>query len=231
MGGHISVGVRRKDGTFETMGVWTNPLRYFVQDERFLNGSLDPLDEFFARYRKDGVDFGGPQQHEPGEYGYVLVDEIERTVHNCNGYTALGSMSVFDLDVRFGVEEIEVGMREQSVESRRLIRKYGSRIRKFARMEGQEVWTVVDMPKVEDDDALVRYLVTHAVDRRLPYMYIDIEFPSWTVVDLHDDLQGFLAVKAALERCVKLTEAEEKEWQDRIRDFSGEDDDLAREDG
>lgn len=89
VGGHISVGVRRLDGSFRTIGVWTNPLGPFMRERAFrIDGSLDPLDKFFAHYLKEDADFGGPQETVPGEYGFVLVDEITRTIMNMNNYAS-----------------------------------------------------------------------------------------------------------------------------------------------
>lgn len=98
MGGHISVGVRRLDGSFRTIGVWTNPLGPFMRERAFrIEGSLDPLDRLFARYLKEDAEFGGPQETVPGEYGFVLVDEITRTVMNMNNYSSLNWVQERDL--------------------------------------------------------------------------------------------------------------------------------------
>lgn len=98
MGGHISVGVRRKDGSFRTIGVWTNPLAAFLRERAFrLEGSLEPLDRFFARYLKDDADFGGPQDTVPGEYGFVLIDEMTQTITNMTNYSSLQWAHQMDL--------------------------------------------------------------------------------------------------------------------------------------
>ncbi|MNU33111.1 hypothetical protein D3C71_216690 [compost metagenome] len=98
MGGHISVGVRRADGSFRTIGVWTNPLGHFLRERAFrVDGSLEPLDRFLARYLKDEADFGGPQENTPGEYGYVLIDEMTKTITNMNSYSSFQWVNQSDM--------------------------------------------------------------------------------------------------------------------------------------
>jgi hypothetical protein len=98
MGGHISVGVRRIDGSFRTIGVWTNPLGHFLRERAFRDyGSLEPLDRFFARYLKDDADFGGPQETVPGEYGFVLIDAVTKTITNMNSYSSMQWVNENDL--------------------------------------------------------------------------------------------------------------------------------------
>ena len=231
MGGHISVGVRRKDGSFETMGVWTNPLKIFIHDERFLNGSLAPLDEFFRRYRKEDRDFGGVQEHEPGEYGYVLIDAVEGIVLNCNNYTSLASVSFYDLEMRFRSDgTVDVGMTEDDVQLRELVRQYGRKARAFWGRDGEEErWKIAEFPKLADDQELLEFVAEMTDGGKWPHAKFDLEFPAWTVTDSRPDIQGLLAVKVAIEKCVTLTEAEQKAWASATRPDEEEDADEDHE--
>jgi hypothetical protein len=75
MGGIISVGVRRADGSFRTIGVWTSDLGDYLRERAFrVDGNMETLDRLFAPYLEDDADLGGPQDTVPGDYGFVLID-------------------------------------------------------------------------------------------------------------------------------------------------------------
>ncbi|NTF17866.1 hypothetical protein G6L37_05585 [Agrobacterium rubi] len=142
MGGHISVGVRRVDGSFRTIGVWTNPLFAFMREKAFrVDGSLEPLDSFFARYLREDADFGGPQDTGPGEYGYVLVDEQTKTITSMNNYSSVQWVNDSDLGYvsggrMFASEDAlaeMAEMREGAIQARYVLRR------------GDD-WTVEDLP-------------------------------------------------------------------------------------
>lgn len=226
MGGHISVGVRRADGTFQTIGVWTNPLRYYVQDEAFMNGSLAPLDDFFSRYLKDDVEEGfGPQATIPGEYGYVLVDEITHTVTDWQYYTDLGAVSDMSLSLEDHDEQDE-----ETVAYRNLVMKYAHSARIVNRklnavsVEPLPVFTsdedfVAHAKLLRNRDAEVKTVLhgnraaTYHQYVALNYVQFLLNFPAWTLIR-HDSgtVEGFDAMKAAVAACVTLTPEEEEAW-------------------
>jgi hypothetical protein len=151
MGGHISVGVRRADGSFRTIGVWTNPLGSFMRERAFrVDGSLEPLDRFFARYLKDDADFGGPQETVPGEYGYVLVDDMTKTITYINSYSSPHWLSEDD----FGF--VSVGRMYASQEALdEMAEMRESAIRARYTIPGGDGWTFEDLPAFTTHEAML----------------------------------------------------------------------------
>lgn len=237
MGGHISVGVRRKDGSFRTIGVWTNPLKHYLMDKRFLEGSLAPLDEFFARYLRDNDDedrFGGPQETTPGEYGFVLVDEIERVVVNWSHYTR---MSTFRLD-EFGIElgrdmvSFDFLQDEDSVEARSALRHLVSGALVYDPASRAYGEYTASAPVTTDDD-LAEFIISLPVEtveingktliRSVSGIRLKISSPNWRFIELnHHDKGDYASARAHVERCVKLTDAEAAAWDEELRYLSGE---------
>lgn len=151
MGGHISVGVRRADGTFRTMGVWTNPLGHFMREKAFrIEGNLEPLDRFFSRYLKDDADFGGPQPTVPGEYGFVLVDEMTKTITNMNSYSSLQWVNENDLGyVSYGRMYATQDTLDEMAELRE------SAIRARYAFPGTGTYTYEDLPPFTTHEAML----------------------------------------------------------------------------
>lgn len=232
MGGHISVGVRRKDGSFRTMGVWTNPLKYYVLDKRFLEGGIEPIDEFFARYLredKEGDSFGGPQDTTPGEYGYVLIDEIDRVVMNWSHYNRLNSCRLDEVGIEVGrdLQSFSFMMDDESVETRETVKKFmvgATGFDREARMWGAAPFN----GPYKSDDELAAYIMTFPIEtvdldgkiliRGVPQIRFTIGSPSWTFVELnHFEEKDFAVARAHVERCVKLTAEEAAAWDEEFK--------------
>lgn len=220
MGGHISVGVRRKDGGFRTIGVWTNPLCHFMREKEFrLDGSLEPLDRFFARYLKDGTDFGGPQDTVPGEYGYVLVDEMTMTITTMNSYSSPEWVTQDDVGfVPHGrvwttqerMDEM-AEMREAVIEARYVLR-------------GARKHTYEPLPPFTTHEAFFKIVeeisfrgsepVAPRDYRHRNYLGFRVGFPAWKIENLFPDtLENFIRMRATVEAVVALTDEERAEWQ------------------
>lgn len=228
MGGHISVGVRRKDGSFKTIGVWTNPLKWYLTDPRFLDGSVEPLDEFFARYLKEGVEFGGPQANVPGEYGFVLVDEIDRLVMNWNHYTR---MNAFRLD-QFGIELGEDGfsldflLDDDFIEARRQLMPYVSGASVYDRETKAFKEYAASRPLTNDDD-LAEFLRTLPIPTKERKANLELDLwaarlkissPHWTFLELdHFDSDAFPVARSHVESRVALSPEEIAEWDEEGR--------------
>jgi len=111
MGGNIMVGFIDLDGTVWRMERWTNPLPWFIHNRRFI--ARNPLhvaewmDDYFVM-KKDWDEHGpdGPFTENmtpvyapfpapliPSEYGIVLIDMEQLTIHSMNGYFAPGRIS------------------------------------------------------------------------------------------------------------------------------------------
>lgn len=235
MGGHISVGVRRKDGSFQTMGVWTNPLRHYIQDEAFMKGSLAPLNEFFAGYLKPDVDDQhegyGPQSNTPGEYGYVLIDEVEHKITDWQHYADLGHVSDHSLSLTHDDEK--------TVEYRDVIRRYFSHVRIYH--VATKLSSVETVPRFNNDEEFVSYVnllrerdaevktVHHGNKAGTSHQYTDhnwvrftVGFPAWDLVSLDSrSVEGFDDMLSAVERCVELTDDEREVWADERSSLIG----------
>ena len=217
------MGVRRLDGSFKTIGVWTNPLKRYVIDERFLHGSLEPLDEFFARYLRQGESddaFGGSQDTTPGECGFVLIDEIERIVVNWSHYSRLCFFRLDEFGSELGrdVQSFEFSEDEDSLKLRSCLRKLVS---------GALVYDPVALMhadmclsgRIETDQDLADFISSlpmetvkaggRTIIRSTSGIRLKIACPSWQFIELdhfsNDDLR---LARAHVERCVKLTDVE-----------------------
>jgi hypothetical protein len=235
MGGHISVGVRRKDGIFRTIGVWTNPLKYYVLDERFLTGSLDPIDEFFARYLKDDSEdsFGGPQETVPGEYGFVLIDAVDGIVMNWSHYTRLGNVRLDEIGIELGedMKSLAFVMGDDSVELRNTALRFMIGATGYDRKS--KMWG--DAPfngPLESEEKLAEYVMTFPVEtvehhgetliRRLPEIRFTIGSPAWKFIELnHFKREDFAVARAHVERCVTLTDEEKAAWDGEFKALFG----------
>jgi hypothetical protein len=226
MGGHISVGVRRADGSFRTIGVWTNPLGVYMRDDEFrVGGKLAPLDRFFERYLNQPDDepkFGGPQPTVPGEYGYVLVDETTMTITTMNGYSTPDEVTQTQLGFGFGGERVQASG-ERLAEMTRLRRAVvGARF--FSRKAKQDV--DVELPPFTTEDNLFAAMEDLATRDTVPlypggdcirnFVSYTISFPAWTIVDLFPDTEeNFRRMFGAVEAAVELTDEEKAAWQER----------------
>ncbi len=269
MGGHISVGVRRADGSFRTIGVWTNPLGHFLRDRAFrIDGSLEPLDRFFARYLKDDVDFGGPQETTPGEYGFVVIDEMTKTITNMNSYSSFQWVNENDLGyVSYG----RMYASQEALDDMAEMRECAIRAR-YA-FPGTGTYTYEDLPPFTTHEAMFSLMkelaqreepVEKKVERALAainaatavlhasaagsddipatleiklleaamavqavapgdggmfrhplFVQYELDFSAWKIVDLWPETEeDFVKMKAAVESCAILTDAEQAAWQE-----------------
>jgi hypothetical protein len=107
MGGVIAVGVRRSPGELETVEVWTNQLARNIHNGKFLTGNVSGFEFFLTEYKTAGGGLYGPSNHTPSQYGYVLVDYVDKRIVTVSSYDAMS--------VKFGVSfkvEAEIGHRE-----------------------------------------------------------------------------------------------------------------------
>lgn len=226
MGGHVSVGVRRADGSFRTIGVWTNPLGYFMLEAPFrVEGSLEPLDRFFARYLGEDAEGSGfgLQDSVPGEYGYVLVDEIEKTITSMNDYAApdwvtqddIGFSPVFRRYLTQDVPENMAVLRKNAYEVRYVSPKERGHVYEslppFTTHEAlYEILNEISLKECEEEEPLD----PSADFRHRSYLSVRIAFPAWTIVNLRANRDGGAArMFEALSKVTSLSEPERKAWQ------------------
>ncbi len=230
MGGHIPVAVRRANGSVRTIGVWTNPLKSYILDRRFLEGSLDPVDEFFARYLRDdhGEDsFGGPQAAVPGEYGFVLIDAVDRVVMNWSHYTRLSECRLDDMGIDFDPSESTLDFYddEHSVEMRAIVMEH---LRLIRRWDGEaKDWVDPPFKPFGSDDDLAAFIVNQPPDvrtyasgrvvRRPPYLKFVLGSPAWEFIELnHHAEEDFARARARVEASINLTDEERAAWDEEF---------------
>lgn len=230
MGGHIPVAVRRANGSVRTIGVWTNPLKSYIQDPRFLAGSLDPIDEFFARYLKDDQDedsFGGPQAAVPGEYGFVLIDAVDRIVMNWSHYNRLSECSLNDLGIEHDPSEstLDFFEDEYSVAHRAAVRQHLRLIRRWD--DEGEGWVEPPFDPFANDDDMAAFIIDQPpevrtygsgrVVRRPPYLKFVLGSPAWEFIELnHHAEEDFARARARVEASINLTDEERAAWDEEF---------------
>lgn len=110
MGGNMMVGFIEPDGTKWRMERWTNPLPGFIHNRKFLARDPKHIAEWMEAYlamKKDWDAHGpkGPFTENmtnvyapfpaplvPSEYGIVLIDMEQLTIHSMNGYFQPGTI-------------------------------------------------------------------------------------------------------------------------------------------
>lgn len=101
MGGAIHLGVRKLDGSFETVAAWTNNLnRKALHQRSFLEGDISCLESHLARCRS-GQDGYGLVGNDPGKgsYGYVFVDCIARRIIAASTYESVSVVRGISLSI------------------------------------------------------------------------------------------------------------------------------------
>jgi hypothetical protein len=222
MGGHISLGIRREDGSFSTTGVWTNPMKWIVQDERFMEGSLEPVDEFLKRYlstaEEPDADYG-PQETIPGEYGFILIDAVDRVVMNFNHYSKLSVPRLADLGIDPSGDngEFLIESRPEDIEYRDFVRKYLAGVQQIYSETGE----VVDIPfeKFLDDRALTSFTKTLHRDEFTWMTRFRLASPFWTLKELDwQSSKDFRSLWKQVKRCTRMTDDERRAWEKEHRD-------------
>lgn len=214
MGGHISLGIRRENGEFSTTGVWTNSLKWALQDARFMEGDLEPVDEFLERYLKNGDDCFGPQETTPGEYGFVLVDAVDRVVINFNRYSKVLMPRLTDLgiDPTGNNGEFEVAVEPGDVEYRDFVRKYVTKVTQLLKDPLQTI--EVNFDSFPDDQSLIRFSESLHRDEYTFMTHFHLTSPFWTIRELNNRNPGdFRSLWDQVEKCVRLTDRERQGWK------------------
>lgn len=211
MGGHIALALRRKDGSTEHVGMWTNSMKNIFTSEAFMNGSLEPLEEQI-RHVIEVKEFGyGREAPVPGEYGMIVVDEVLKRVTNWSSYDTVSSLAWYDLGFR-GYGNIVSSPRYD--EPRKNALKYGDRIRYWD--NAADGFVVKDIAKPEGVEALAKLIEDHASEddlRSTPEATVVLRFPAWEVVELdHWDEPDFHVCKAALEEFAILDANDQRLW-------------------
>ncbi|MNU33112.1 hypothetical protein D3C71_216700 [compost metagenome] len=238
MGGHIPVAVRRANGSVRTIGVWTNPLKSYVLDRRFIEGSLDPIDEFFARYLRDdqGEDsFGGPQAAVPGEYGFVLIDAVDKVVMNWSHYTRLSECRLDEMGIDFNPSEstLDFYEDEHSVEMRAIVRENLRLVRRWN--SDAKGWMAAQVGPFSSDDEMAAFLVEQPpeertygsgrVVRRPPHLKFVLGSPAWEFIELdHHSKEDFALARARVEASISLSAEEKAEWDEEYLLMFGDED-------
>jgi hypothetical protein len=231
MGGHITLALRRKDGSTEYVGMWTNAMKGIFTSEAFMNGSLEPLEEQI-RHILEAKEFGfGRQAPVPGDYGMIVVDEFLMRVVNWSQYDTVSTLAWYDLGFR-GYGNIASGPRYDHARLNAI--KYGDRIHYWD--NGAVGFVVKDIDKPESVEAMAKMIEDHASEddlRSTPEATIVLRFPAWEVIELiHWKEADFHVCKVALEEFAVLDANEKRLWDEEYRELhESDDEDLDDEDG
>jgi hypothetical protein len=188
MGGVIAVGVRRSVGEFETVEVWTNHLPRTIQNGEFLTGNVSGLEGYLAKHRNEG----GVTKHVPSQYGYVLIDYVERRIVTVStyGHASTKTGVSFAVDVGLGYEEDRVAVQS--------LMPYVT-----SRWSNDVLKTVGPFSKPEElisDPDFADSNVYH------------ISSPYWKIEDCNDNEAGYTYLRDILKTMVTFGYAEEIAW-------------------
>jgi len=100
MGGPIGVTVRLEDGTVESIEAWTNPLPWFIDNDRFYNRDKKHITDYLESYKDDKMDV------IPTGYGIVVLDLETKTILSHQGYTHFGCISFVSIALENGTTKI-----------------------------------------------------------------------------------------------------------------------------
>lgn len=216
MGGHITLALRRKDGTTEFVGVHVKHMKRVLTDERFMEGSLEPVEKYIREVLDEGEFSFGRQAPVPGDYGMIIVDEVARHVVNWSRFDSVSRLAWYDLGFR-GYGRIIDDSRYERARATALT--YGGRLRYWDNATGGFV--TKDIPKSDSVEALAGIIEDHASEddlRSTPEAEVVLRFPEWDVVELqHMDEPDFLVCRATLEEFVILDANERRLWDDEYR--------------
>lgn len=188
MGGVIAVGVRRKPDELETIEVWTNQLPRTIQNGAFLTGDVSGLEAYLDKHRKDG----GVTEHAPSQYGYVLVDYVERRIVTVStyGHASAKTGASFFVDIELGYEEDKLAVKSL--------------------MPYVTVRWVNDDPKPVGPFATPQNLLSDP-EFNESNVY-GISSPYWTIEDCNDNQAGYTYLRDILKSIVAFGYAEEIAW-------------------
>ena len=222
MGGQIVLCLRRADSSVEIAGVWTNNLKNKFWNADFMErGDVSLVSEYIRRYLdcdpEEVAGFGGPTGVVPGEYGFVYVDEVNKTVHNYNSYCRLGHAT--DVGLGLGYDELKdtevVRDDEYYVEERNfLVPKIKNVV--FWPKRGEVSRVTLNVEDVAGVDDFVRRYYFDVVRgaSRSKSIRFTLDFGDWEVVDGSNNDRDIEELKRLLVGHGVLTSPEDlAEWE------------------
>lgn len=219
MGGYISMGVRRGDGEFSTTCVSTNPIKRVVQDERFMKGSLEPINELLRRYLIPSEnDSFGPQTTTPGEYGFILIDAVDRVIMNFNGFSELMSPLLINLgiDPRFRDTGFNISQDPETIKYRDFVRTYVEKIYTYSVHRGNTQRSEIPFEEFKDDQALIAFANTLPYNMNTWQTTFRLSSPYWTIHEFDfSSANGLNTLWSQVNRCTTLSEEENQAWERR----------------
>lgn len=211
MGGHITLALRRKDGTTECVGVWVKHMKRVLTDECFMEGSLEPLEKYIREVIEEREFSFGRQAPVPGDYGMIIVDEFRRRVVNWSRFDSVSRLAWYDLGFR-GYDRIVDDVRYERARSAAMA--YGDRLRYWD--TAASGFVTKDIQRPANTKALAKIIEDHASEddlRSTPEAEIVLRFPRWEVIELqHWDEPDFHVARAALLEFASLDTPDAREW-------------------
>ncbi|MNU33113.1 hypothetical protein D3C71_216710 [compost metagenome] len=216
MVGHITLALRRRDGTTEFVGVPAKDMKRVMTDEVFMEGSLEPVEKYIRGVIDDGEFSFGRQAPVPGDYGMVIIDEVARRVVNWSHFDSVSRLAWYDLGFR-GYGRIMDDVRYEAPRSAAMA--YGDRLRYWDPVTSGFV--TKDIRKPQSTSALAKIIEDHANEddlRSTPEAEIVLRSPRWEVIELqHMDEPDFHVCRTALEEFAILDANERRLWDDEYR--------------
>lgn len=224
MVGHITLALRRRDGTTEFVGVRAKDMKRVMTDEVFMEGSLEPVEKYIHEVIDDGEFSFGRQAPVPGDYGMIIIDELTRRVVNWSHFDSVSRLAWYDLGFR-GYGRIMDDVRYEAPRSAAMA--YGDRLRYWD--TATSGFVTKDIRKPQSTSALAKIIEDHASEddlRSTLEAEIVLRFPRWEVIELqHMDEPDFHVCKAALEEFASLDAADAREWDKEYARLHEKDDD------
>ncbi len=224
MAGHITLALRRKNGTTEFVGVPVKHMKRILTDDSFMNGSLEPVEKYIREVIEDREFECGRQTPVPGDYGMIVIDEVVRRVVNWSHFDSVSRLAWYDLGFR-GYGRIIDDSRYEIPRATALA--YGDRLRYWD--NASDGFVTKDIPRSESDEALARIIEDHASEddlRSTPEAEIVLRVPGWEVIELHHwDEPDFHVAKAALTEFAQLDAADRRAWDEEYARLHERDED------
>jgi hypothetical protein len=188
MGGVIAVGVRRGLGQLETVEVWTNQLPRTIQNGEFLSGDVSGLEAYLDKHKMDG----GVSKHVPSQYGYVLIDYVDRRIVTVSTYG--------HLSVKWGASfltDVELGHAADHKAVLSLMKHIRSRWNEEALVDIGPFATPQEL--ISDPD----------FDKKHAY---HVSSPYWKIEECNDNNAGYSHLRDIVKTMVTFNYSEEIAW-------------------
>lgn len=192
----------------KTIVGWTNALRPTIQNEAFAAGDYSRLREYVDFYENDrGSQDYGPSKNIPDEYGYILIDLVEKTILSAQDYTNVGTQLGLEIKMAMQNDPTTADERARLVTSLKVWN------------DDTDDWDVVPVGPFRDaahmaEDREAWYVGGNHLEG-MPKTYV-IDLPGWTLSHAQPDAEQFEKVRDYLAQRALLSPEEIGIWNGHI---------------